>query len=60
VEHPEKSYICTNNKPQPLHEKILNLQRELNLSELALESDRESGKKIFAERVLASGFKLMH
>lgn len=60
VEHPEKSYICTNNKPQPLHEKILNLQRELNLPELVLESDRETGKKIFAERMPATGFKLIH
>jgi len=58
VEHPEKSYICTNNQPQPLHEKILNLQRELNLPELALESDKETGKKIFAERMRESGFEL--
>ena len=50
VEHLEKSYICTNNMPQPLHEKILKIQRELGLPELALESERETGKKIFAER----------
>ncbi|MCX5467730.1 NAD(P)H-binding protein [Acinetobacter nematophilus] len=60
VERPEKSYICTNNKPQPLHEKILNLQRELNLPELVLESNKETGKKIFAERMPATGFKLIH
>ena len=47
VEHPEKSYICTNNKPQPLHEMILKIQRELGLPELVLESERESGKRIF-------------
>lgn len=48
VEHPEKSYICTDNQPQPLHEKILKIQRELGLPELVLESERETGKKIFA------------
>ena len=52
VEHPEKSYICTNNKPTPLHEMILMIQRELGLPELVLESDRQSGKKIFAERIM--------
>lgn len=58
VEHPEKSYICTNNQPQPLHEMILNIQRELNLPELVLESERVTGKKIFAQRMEGSGFKL--
>ncbi len=48
VERPEKSYICTNNKPQPLHEMILKIQRELDLPELVLKSERESGKRIFA------------
>ncbi|WP_173912316.1 NAD(P)H-binding protein [Acinetobacter sp. Marseille-Q1618] len=52
VEHPEKSYICTNNKPQPLHEMILKIQRELGLPELVLESERESGKRIFARQVV--------
>ena len=51
VEHPEKSYICTNNKPQPLHEMILKIQRELGLPELVLESERETGKRIFARRL---------
>lgn len=58
VEHPEKSYICTNNQPLPLHEKILNIQRELNLPELVLESEKETGKRIFAERMRESGFEL--
>lgn len=49
VERPEKSYICTNNNPQPLHEMILKIQRELGLPELVLESERESGKRIFME-----------
>lgn len=60
VERHEKSYICTNNNPQPLHEMILKIQRELGLSELVLESERESGKRIFAERLGQSGFKFEH
>lgn len=58
VEHPEKSYICTNNQPEPLHEKILKIQCELGLPELVLESEKETGKRIFAERMLKSGFEL--
>ncbi|MDN5432340.1 MAG: SDR family NAD(P)-dependent oxidoreductase, partial [Acinetobacter sp.] len=42
----------------PLHEKILNIQRELNLPELVLESEKETGKRIFAERIDKLGFKL--
>ena len=58
VEHAEKSYICTNNQPQPLHERILAIQRSLSLPELVLESGRETGKRIFAERMVACGFGL--
>ena len=60
VERPEKSYLCSNNKPQPLHEMILKIQRKLGLPELFLESDRETGKKDLAERMAGSGFELMH
>ena len=60
VERPEKSYICSNNKPQPLHEMILKIQRELGLPELVLENEKETGKMIFAERMAGSGFELMH
>lgn len=60
VEHPEKSYICTNNQPQALHERILELQKALNLPELVLESERETGKRIYAERMVASGFELKY
>jgi nucleoside-diphosphate-sugar epimerase len=59
VEHPEKSYICTNNQPQPLHERILKIQRSLNLAELVLESERETGKRIYATRMNAIGFRLL-
>lgn len=60
VEHPEKSYICTNNQPLPLHEIILWFQQQLNLSHLVLESSNQTGKQIFAERMLATGFKWAH
>ena len=60
VERPEKSYLCSNNKPQPLHEMILKIQRELGLPELVLENEKETGKMIFAERMAGSGFELMH
>ncbi len=60
VEHPEKSYICTNNQPQPLHERILKIQRSLNLAELVLESERETGKRIYATCMNAIGFRLLH
>ena len=60
VERAEKSYICTNNQPIPLHEMILKIQRELKLFELVLESDRETGKRIFARRMVGSGFELQH
>ena len=60
VEHPEKSYICSNNQPEPLHERILNIQKELGLPELVLESDKESGKRIFAKRMAENGFEVLN
>ena len=60
VEHAEKSYICTNNQPLPLHEIILWFQQQLNLSHLVLESSNQTGKQIFAERMLATEFKWVH
>ncbi|WP_180115982.1 NAD-dependent epimerase/dehydratase family protein [Acinetobacter sp. YH12140] len=59
-EHHEKSYICTNNQPQPLHERILELQRAMHLPELVLESEVETGKKLYPTRMTESGFKLAH
>lgn len=58
VEHTEKSYICTNNQAQPLHERILELQRAMHLPELVLESQQVTGKRIYAGRMVESGFKL--
>ena len=60
VEHSEKSYICTNNQPQPLHEILLKLQRACALAELVLESEQETGKRIFATRMEKTGFQLEH
>lgn len=60
VEHPEKSYICTNNHPEPLHERILKIQKELGLPELVLESEMEKGKRIFAKRMVECGFEVLN
>ena len=60
VEHPEKSYIVSNNQPMPLHETIIWFQRQLNLSELTLSSQQPSGRQVFATRMLATGFELQH
>lgn len=60
VEHPEKSYICTNNQPEPLHERVLKIQKELALPELVLESEMETGKRIFAKRMVECGFEVLN
>ena len=60
VEHTEKSYICSNNLPHPLHERIREMQRAMHLPELVLDSQRQTGKRIFAERMQQSGFRLQH
>lgn len=60
VEHPEKSYICSNNQPIALHEIILWFQRQLNLPELVLQSQKQTGKRIYATRMKEMGFQLEH
>ena len=60
VEHPEPSYIVTNNQPVPLHEVIQWFQRQLNLPELVVESQKETGKRIYATRMPETGFQLEH
>lgn len=60
VEQIEPSYICSNNTPMPLHEIIRWFQKQLNLPQLTLDSEVEAGKKIYAKRMLNSGFKLKH
>ena len=60
VEHPEKSYIVSNNQPIPLHETIQWFQRQLNLPELVVESEQLSGKRIYATRMEETEFELQH
>ncbi|WP_425916459.1 NAD-dependent epimerase/dehydratase family protein [Acinetobacter sp. TSRC1-2] len=60
VEHPKNSYIVSNNQPIPLHEIIQWFQRQLNLPELVLENGEQSGKRIYATRMLETGFELEH
>ena len=60
VEHPENSYIVSNNQPIPLHETIQWFQRQLNLPELVLESEKETGKRIYATRMREMDFQLEH
>lgn len=60
VEHPDKSYICSNNQPIPLHEIIRWFQKQLNLPQLELQSEQQSGKKIYATRMQKMNFKLQH
>ena len=59
VEHLKQSYIVTNNLPEHLHEKILKIQKEKGFPELVLESQNETGKRIFAMRMNETGFKLI-
>ncbi|MGA8882126.1 MAG: NAD(P)H-binding protein [Acinetobacter sp.] len=60
VEQAEKSYLCSNSQPLPLHEIIQWFQRQLHVPELALESMSETGKRIYASRMQQMGFELQH
>lgn len=60
VERAEKSYICSNSQPTALHETLQWFQRELDLPELVLQGQNETGKRIAAERMVKSGYKLKH
>lgn len=60
VKHPQKSYIVTNNQPLPLHKMIEWFQQQLGLPELVLESDRLSGKRIYATYLQQMDFQLKH
>ena len=60
VEHTEKSYICSNSQPLPLHEIIQWFQQQLGLPALVLESDVPSGKQIYASRMQQMNFELQH
>ena len=60
VKHPQKSYIVTNNQPLPLHKIIEWFQQQLGLPELVLDSDRLSGKRIYATYLQQMGFEVKH
>ena len=49
----------TDNLPEPVHEKVLKIQKEKGFPELVLESQNETGKRIFAMRMNETGFKLI-
>ena len=56
----DSSYIVTNNHPLALHEIILWFQQQLDLPKLQLSSQEISGKRLYATRMLKTGFKLQH
>lgn len=57
---PAQSYIVSNNQSIPLHEVIVWFQQQLGLPLLSLTSSGLSGRKIYASRMLTSGFQLQH
>ncbi|WP_216934534.1 MULTISPECIES: NAD(P)H-binding protein [unclassified Acinetobacter] len=60
VEHPEKSYICSNNQPQLLHEVLQWFQQQMGLPLLKVESEQVTGKKLYATRMQKMRFELKH
>lgn len=60
VEHPDSSYILTNNQPQLLHEVLQWFQQQMGVPILKVESDRVTGKKLYATRMEKIGFELEH
>ena len=60
VEHVEKSYILSNNQPQLLHEVVQWFQRQMYLPLLTLDSEKVTGKKLYATRLAQTGFQLQH
>lgn len=60
VEHLESSYILTNNQPQLLHKVLQWFQAEMRLDLLTAESNKVTGKKLYATRMQQMGFKLEH
>ena len=56
----KSSYIVSNNVPLPLHEIIVWFQQQLKLPLLKLNSERVTGKQIYATRLASAGFKFDH
>lgn len=60
VEHPDSSYILTNNQPRLLHEVLQWFQQQMGVPILKVESDRVTGKKLYATRIEKMGFELQY
>ncbi|ATO19486.1 NAD(P)-dependent oxidoreductase [Acinetobacter sp. LoGeW2-3] len=60
VEHLEFSYILTNNQPQLLHEVLQWFQQQMGLPLLNVESEKVTGRKLYATRMEKMGFQLKH
>lgn len=60
VEHPDSSYILTNNQPRLLHEVLQWFQQQMDVPILKVESDRVTGKKLYATRIEKMGFELQY
>lgn len=60
VEHPDSSYILTNNQSRLLHEVLQWFQQQMGVPILKVESDRVTGKKLYATRIEKMGFELQY
>ncbi|MGO1159656.1 NAD-dependent epimerase/dehydratase family protein [Acinetobacter lwoffii] len=60
VEHPENSYIVTNNDPKLMHEILQWFQKQMGLPLFKVESEQVTGKKLYATRMQKMGFELEH
>ncbi len=60
VEHPESSYIVTDNQPKLLHEILQWFQQQMRIPLLKVESGQVTGKKLYATRMQKMGFELEH
>lgn len=56
----QPSYIVTDNCPIALHEILLWLQRQHAIQPLQFNAERQSGKRIYATRMLETGFELKY
>ncbi|EEH67722.1 MULTISPECIES: NAD-dependent epimerase/dehydratase family protein [Acinetobacter] len=58
--HVEASYIVSNNQPLPMHEILQWFQQQLGLPLLKLLTEQQTGKRIYATRLMQTGFKFDH
>lgn len=58
--HVEASYIVSNNQPLPMHEILQWFQQQLDLPLLKLLTEQQTGKRIYATRLMQTGFKFDH